>query len=122
VDGRIERLQLFLLDPVLTLDLLDDQLRVADQLELGRTLLSGKLDAADQRRVLGLVVGGGADALGVLGDELAVGVGDDEPDRGLAGVAPRSPVDVDSQLQALTSSASFASEITFWARWAGSSS
>ena len=46
----------------------------------------------------------------------------DGGDRRRAGVSPRPAVDVDDDLQALTSASDFASAITFWARCEGTSS
>jgi hypothetical protein len=94
-DLRVQRLQVLVLDLVLLLHLADDQLRVADKLDLLRLELLGQADAKQQRPVLGDVVGRGSDRLAALGEDLAVAVAGDGGDRGRAGVAPRAAVDVD---------------------------
>ena len=93
----VKRLEARVLDLVLAADLLDDQLRVADQLELGGAELGGALDPQQQRPVLGDVVGRPADRLADLVDDLAVLVADHGGDRGGAGVAAGAAVDVDGR-------------------------
>jgi hypothetical protein len=112
-----------LLDLVVAAHLLDDQLRVADQIELVGAQLPRQLDPEQDGPVLGDVVGRLADRLAALGEDLAGWIGGDGRDRGRPRVATRAAVDVDDDLfQARTSSSERASEITFWARCAGISS
>jgi hypothetical protein len=94
-DLRVQRLQVLVLDLVLLLNLADDQLRIADQLDLLGLELLGEADAEQQGPVLGDVVGRGADPFAALGEDLAFTVAGDRGDRGRAGVAPRAAVDVD---------------------------
>ena len=91
---RVERLQIRVLHPVLAAHLLDHELRVASELKLGRAVLGGELDAADERPVLGDVVRGRPDWLRGIGDHLAALVPDDDADRGGARIAARAAVDV----------------------------
>src|SRR5262245_12885319 len=84
----VELAQRRVLDLVFALDLAHDQLRVADQLDLAGAERLRALDPEQQRPVLGDVVGGGPDPLSDLLQHPAVGVLDDDPDRGRAGVAP----------------------------------
>ncbi len=89
------------LDLVPPFDLADDQLRVADQLQLAGAVRRGQLDAQQQRPVLGDVVGRAADPLAALLEHLATGVADDGADRRRPGIAPGAAVDVDDQLRHL---------------------
>src|SRR6185436_6275107 len=87
------------LDLVLSLDLPDDELGVADQLELARAERGGTLDAEQQRPVLGDVVGRVADPLAALLKHLPVRALDHGRDRRWPRIPPRPTVDVDDQLQ-----------------------
>src|SRR5689334_2348103 len=87
------------LDLVLALHLLDDQLGVADQLELVGAVLRGALDAEQQRPVLGDVVGGLADPLAALLEHGAVGRAHHGRDRRRARIPPGPAVDVDDEPQ-----------------------
>jgi hypothetical protein len=68
---RVQRPQVLLLHLPVALHLLDDQLRVADELDLVRAELLGKRDAEQQGAVLRDVVGGFADGLAAFGQLLA---------------------------------------------------
>jgi hypothetical protein len=94
-DLRVQGLQVLVLDLVLLLHLADDQLRVADELDLLGLELLGEADAEQQRTVLGDVVGRGTDRLAALGEDLAGAVAGNCGDRSWAGVAPRAAVDID---------------------------
>jgi hypothetical protein len=104
------------------LHLLDDELRVPDELDIVRSKLFGQLDAEQQGAVLGDVVGGLPDGRAALGEDLARGVRGDGGNGRRSWITPGTAVDVDDNLQARTSSPDFASEITFWARCEGISS
>lgn len=121
---RVQWPQVILLHPPVALHLLDDQLRVADELDLVRLEFLGELDAKQERPVFRNVVGGLADRLAALGKHLAGRVGGDGGDRRGPRIAPGAPVDVDDDFQAYarTSSSERASEITFCARCDGISS
>ena len=86
------------LDLVLAFDLLDDQLGVADQLQLLGPQRRRPLDPQQQRFVLGDVVGRPPDPLAPLLQHLAVGVLNDGRDRRRARVAAGAAVDVDDDL------------------------
>jgi hypothetical protein len=57
-DLVVERLEVLLLDPVLTADLARDQLRVVDHLDLARSQIVRQLEREQHALVLGDVVGG----------------------------------------------------------------
>jgi hypothetical protein len=67
----VEWPQVLLLHLPVALHLLDDQLRVTDELDLVRAELLGKRDAEQQGAVLRDVVGGFADGLAAFGQLLA---------------------------------------------------
>jgi hypothetical protein len=94
-DLRVQGLQVLVLDLVLLLHLADDQLRVADELDLLGLELLCQADAEQQRAVLGDVVGRGTDRLAALGEDLAGAVAGDGGDRGRTRIAPRAAVNVD---------------------------
>src|ERR1700753_2926940 len=95
------RVQLFhvrVFDFVAAFDLAHDQLRVADQFHLVGAVGARQLDPAQQRPVLGDVVGGAADRLPHGLDDRPVVVADDHADRRRPRVAARATVDVHRQL------------------------
>jgi hypothetical protein len=94
-DLCVQRLQVLVLDLVLLLHLADDQLRVADELDLLGLELLCQADAEQQGPVLGDVVCRGTDRLAALGEDLAGAVAGDGGDRGRARIAPRAAVNVD---------------------------
>src|SRR5215218_657614 len=79
---------------VATFDLAHDQLGVADQLEVAGAVGGGELDPAQQRPVLGDVVGRLADRLADFLDDLAA-IAQHHPDRRRPRVAAGAAVDVD---------------------------
>src|SRR4051812_7832749 len=84
-----------ILDLVAPFDLPHDELRVADQLQLLGAMGFRQLDPAQQRSVLGDVVGRLADPLPHLVEHPAVTVAKDDADGGGTRVAAGAPVDVD---------------------------
>jgi hypothetical protein len=118
----VEGLQARVLHAVLAAHLLNDELRVAVDLELGRAVLARELDAAQERAVLGHVVGGLADGLPYRVHDRALGVRDHDADRGRAGVPAGPAVNVDDELQEATSASAWLAAMTFWAMWPGTSS
>jgi len=91
----VQRDQVVGADVVLAADLADDELGVALGDDLRVPLLEGALQAADQRGVLGLVVGGFADVLVTLD---AVAVRENAiADTGRPGVAARRAVELDDR-------------------------
>ena len=94
---RVKFAQARVLHPVFPADLLDDQLRVADQLELIRAQGAGPLDAQENGPVLGDVVRCAADRLGALVEDGPVRVREHSGDRRRPRVAARTAVDVDDQ-------------------------
>ena len=86
-----------MLDLPVTGQLLDQQPAVRTQQHLGRAQLPCPFEPADRRCVLGDVVGRLADALGDLGYDGAVIVGDLDTDPRGPGVAPGRAVAVQRQ-------------------------
>src|SRR5215212_5056161 len=91
----VQSLHAGVFDFVAAFDLPHNQLRVADQLQVGGAVRGGQLDPPQQRRVLSDVVRRLADLLPHLLQHLAAVVADDHADSRRAGVAAGAPVDVD---------------------------
>ena len=89
------RLVLDLVDP---LDLLGDQLGVPHHLDLARPEFPAAREAEQQGAILGDVVGGTAEQLGPLGEDLSPGSADHARRGRRTGVAASATVDVDDQL------------------------
>ena len=81
-------------DLVLALDLLDHELGVGDDAEVGVVVVERPLEAAEEAGVLGVVVGAVAEELGELGEDVARLVLQDGPVAGRAGVAAGAAVTV----------------------------
>ncbi len=79
-------------DLVLALDLLDHELGVGDDAEVGVVVVERPLEAAEEAGVLGVVVGAVAEELGELGEDVAGFVLQDGPVAGRAGVAAGAAV------------------------------
>src|SRR5437870_3893030 len=90
-------LQMRCLHPVLTRQLLDQELAVGTEQHLSRSELGGAPQAFDRRRVLGHVVRRIADATAYLGDDVSIRLGDVDADAGRAGVPASRPVAGDDQ-------------------------
>ena len=102
---RPERDQLGVLDPPAAGQLLDDQLRIEQQMDLARTELARQIERPDDARVLGDVVGLDAEVVGDRGvrDRAVVAgvrscqVEQRRPERGRAGVAACRAVGPDDE-------------------------
>src|SRR5436305_2970964 len=86
------------LDLVFPFDLLDDQLGVANELDLIGAQRSRPLDSQQQRFVLGDVVGRPPDSLAMLLEYTSVGVLNDRGYRRRPGITASAAVDVDDDL------------------------
>ncbi len=90
----VKGLEVGALDLIFALDLLDHQLRIADDAQAGMVVVEGVLKAAEEARVLGVVVGPHAEKLAQFGEDHALIVLDERAVAGGAGIAAGATVAV----------------------------